>query len=110
MDNMAIFSESRASRIVYFLVSFFALIIFVPAAIGFRSIYPTDTWLLRALGAITESACLVVALFAGLLCIWTVTKAKWARNSFQMLSSKAWATMAVLVILVAVWFLTEYSE
>lgn len=107
MDNMAIFSESRVSRTLYFFVSLFAFVIFVPAAVGFRSIYPTDTWLLRALGAVTESACLVVALFSGLLFIWTLTKAKWARDAFQMLTSKAWATMTVLAILVAVWFLTE---
>ena len=83
------------------------LMIFIPLAIGFSSIYPHDTWLHRALAYISQSAFIVLDIFALLVWIWALTKAPWTKVAFNFFKSKAIQTYVVLTVLVAIWFVTE---
>jgi hypothetical protein len=80
--------------------------VFGPAAIGFTSIYPVDTFLLRVLKAITGTALVLFVQFAALVWIWCLCKPEWAKRWFNGMKKRLVFTMVALPILVAMWFLT----
>ncbi len=102
-----LFSEKRSNRIACFLASATILLIFIPFAIGFPSIYPRDTWLHRALAAVTRSAFIVIDVFALLVWIWSLTRAEWAKVAFNYFKAHALQTFLLLTLLVGIWCLLE---
>jgi len=105
-QTMMMFSEQRADRVLSFILSSCILIVIGPLAIGFTSIYPVDTLLLRVLKAVTGAALILVVQFAGLAWIWSISKAEWTRRWFNGLKKRLVLIMVGLPILVAMWFLT----
>ena len=102
-----IFSEQRSDRIVCFIGSSMILMMFISMAIGFSAIYPRDTWLHRALASSVQSAFIVLDIFALLIWIWAVTKARWTKIAFNFFKAKAVYTFIALTLLVTIWFVTE---
>ena len=101
-----IFSEHKGDRAMCFIVSTLVIIVLGPMAVGFTTIYPTNTLLLRLLKSITGTALILVVQFAALVWIWSLFKAAWAKAWFEKMKSKLVLTMVALPILVGMWFLT----
>jgi len=75
-------------------------------AIGFTTIYPVDTLLLRILKAITGTALALVAQLAILVWVWCLCKAPWTKWWFDKLKNEMILTVVALSIFVGLWFVT----
>jgi hypothetical protein len=102
----ALFPDAKAERIVYGAISFAVVLIFLPAAIGFTTIYPVHTPMLRLLKSLTGTALVLLVQVAALVWVWCVFRARWAQRWFNALKNELVLAMVALPILVAMWFIS----
>ena len=105
VETLNIFSEHRSDRILYFILSTCILIVTILVIGVFVFVYPENSVILELTKSFGISLCLIIAQFAALLWLWTLTKAQWLKRYYEILRRKAVLTMIAvpLFALVYVW-------